>query len=130
MTVRRAAAWAVLGVLLAAAALGAPYQLRSLRNDIAVGKRLTPAERADGGARHLRIDPDALERIESVIPERATYAIVVPPEAVGPSPLTVQGIRQLLRYRLLPRRNVEEGADWVVTYGGGASTLQVTRARP
>ena len=116
----------MLGALLASAALGAPYQLRSLRNDIAVGKRLTAAGRHDGGARHLLIDPQALARVEARIPEDATYSIQVAPDAEPPSPLTLQGIQQLLRYRLLPRRNVDGPEAWIVRYAGGTAGFEVT----
>ena len=114
-------------MLAVSAALGAASELRSLRNEIEVGERLTAAERRDGGARHLGIDPESLARVEAQIPKDARYAIVVAPIEEPPSALTLDGIRQLLRYRLLPRRNVEGPGAWIVTYSGGPAGFAVAR---
>jgi hypothetical protein len=119
----------VAAVVVAAALAGAAVELPGAIGDAADALehgRPGRAERELAPAQGLDIPDEMLLRVRRVIPEDASFAVVLG-NSIDLTDTQLTGIPQLLRYWLLPRRFEDErdDADWVIAYGQSSETLGV-----
>jgi hypothetical protein len=115
----------VVAVALAAAAVELPGAFDDAADAVKDG-RPDRAERELAPAQGLDIPDEMLLRVRQVIPEDASFAIVLG-DAIELTEAQLTGIPQFLRYWLVPRRFEDEqgDADWVISYGHSSETLGV-----
>jgi hypothetical protein len=119
------AAAVVVAAALAAAAVELPGAIGDTA-DAARDGRPGRAERELAPAQGLDIPDEMLLRVRRVIPEDASFAVVLG-DSIELTETQQTGIPQFLRYWLLPRRFEDErdDADWVIAYGQSSETLGV-----
>lgn len=129
--------WGVVAVLAITAATQWPSQARHLRSDVQVGRREGTLYRELQPARTVGLsDPRLFLTAERLLPVDATFAVVTGRRAAIDDPLVLRWVRRFARYRLLPRRLVNDPreADWVLSYGGrlpaGVRVSRVVRVSP
>jgi hypothetical protein len=115
----------VVAVALAAAAVELPGALGDAADALRDG-RPDRAERELAPAQGLDIPDEMLLRVRQVIPEDASFAVVLG-NSIELSDAQLTGIPQFLRYWLVPRRFEDErdDADWVIAYGQSSETLGI-----
>jgi hypothetical protein len=115
----------VVAVALAAAAVELPGAFDDAAAALREG-RPGRAERELAPAQGLDIPDEMLLRVRQVIPEDASFAVVLG-DSIELTPTQVTGIPQFLRYWLVPRpfEDEQDDADWVIAYGQSSETLGV-----
>jgi hypothetical protein len=114
---------------LAVTVAGAPFTLWRVLVDIRETAPVTPEHAEYVGAETKLIDGELVRRIESLIPEGATYYVGFSPEAY----IEIrESLRLWLGYELVPRRQARAaaGADWIVAWGATPSELSLRAAAP
>jgi hypothetical protein len=129
--------WAVVVTLGVTAVAYLPDQARRVRSDVQVGRRTGADYRELQPARTVGLsDLRPFLAAERVLPRDATFAVVTGPQAAIKDPLVLRWVRRFARYRLLPRRLIDDPheADWVLSYGGrlppGVEASRLIRVAP
>jgi hypothetical protein len=123
----RAVPWLVAGSL-AVTTAAAPFIMWRVAVDIEETGPV-PAEHARFvGAETKLIDGELVEQLGGLLPEHATYAVAVAPDAYSE---IRESLAQWLGYALIPRRQVRDAraAEWVVVWGGTPAALGVRALR-
>jgi hypothetical protein len=109
----------LLALVVVAVALRAVPALTWVNDEISKTSGLTRLQREVAPARAVDIDPRPIELAASIIPEDATFAIVVSDDYPFTYPVTALTLPSWSSYRLLPRRYKSDPAtaDWVISYG-------------
>lgn len=93
-----------------------PRVLDELGDHAARNSALSYSDREVAGGNALVVDQQAVYVARGLIPEDATYHVVVGEGYEGGSNLTPNYVDSYYRYFLLPRRPSED-ASWIVCYG-------------
>jgi hypothetical protein len=108
----------------------APFILWRVGVDIRETGPVPPEHARFVGAETKLIDGELVERLEGLLPEDATYAVAVAPDAY---PEIRASLGHWLGYALIPRRQVRDprAAEWIVVWGETPADLgiRVRRSR-
>lgn len=92
-----------------------PAVLRQAGRDAARNSDLSYSDREIAGGNGVVADQIAVYAARGIIPENATYRVVVDRGFKGGSPQTVPFVDSYYRYFLMPRRPAED-ARWLICY--------------
>jgi hypothetical protein len=98
---------------------------------VASVSRLSQTQRERAPLAAVDLDPALVEAARRLLPRDTVYAVVTGAGVPGSQPLTLDAVRPLTAFWLLPRRQLQypKRAEWVLSFGGdlGALGLRYTR---
>ena len=102
LTLGRAAAIAVVGLLAASALIGAVEVLPHVEDNIARDSKLTAAQRRHAAGNRLRLHPAPFDAFRARLRSRQRYAVDVPAGAKGPFITRGEVVRSYSAFYFLP----------------------------
>src|SRR4051812_42440066 len=115
----RLAALALLAIVVVAVGVRVVAAFTWVNDEVSKTSGLTRVQREVAPARAVDIDPRPIELAARIIPEDATFSILVSDDYPFTYPVTALTLPSWSSYRLLPRRYMADphAADWVISYG-------------